>query len=317
MKFANIDLRRLCVTANVSTITFFIQQGTVMTKIFHRACTALVAGVTMAVFATAASAAIVGSTEVPLDARNSSVRFVEANVGNLAADALRWQASELGLNPTIGVINGGGIRGNSLYFPLATPLSPANVTDADVFNLLPFNNKVGVIGGVTVPDLLRALENSVTYAAPGDLGSATGRFLQVSGLFFSWDTTAPAGSRIIDVLLQDLTPLVDDGMTVSSLLLNIATIDFLAFGGDGYTMFSPYTFSDSGVLYRDALTNYITTPLGGEILKTDYPQGGEGRIQQNIQLIPEPGTLALLGLSVAGLSAARRHKQWAKFPNLM
>ena len=309
MKLANIDFWGLCATTGASTTTRINHQGPVMTRIFHRAFTALVAGVTMAVVATASSAAIIGSTEVPLDARNTTVRFVEANVGNLTADALRWQASGLGLNPTIGVINGGGIRGNSLYFPLATPLSPVNVTDADVFNLLPFNNKVGVIGGVTIPDLLLALENSVIFAAPGDLGTATGRFLQVSGLNFSWDTTAPAGSRIIDVLLQNTIPLVDDGVTVSSMLLNIATIDFLASGGDNYTMFSPYTFSDSGLLYRDALTNYITTPLGGEILETDYPQGGEGRIQQNIQLIPEPGTLALLGLSVAGFATARRRKQ--------
>lgn len=280
-----------------------------MTRIFHRAFTALVAGVTMAVIATAASAAIIGSTEVPLDARNSTVRFVEANVGNLTADALRWQASELGLNPTIGFINGGGIRSNSLNYPLATPLSPANMTDTDVFNLLPFNNTVGVIGGVTIPDLLLALENSVIFAAPGDLGTATGRFLQVSGLNFSWDTTAPAGSRIIDVLLQNTIPLVDDGVAVSSMLLNIATIDFLASGGDNYMMFTPYTFSGSGVLYHDALTSYITTPLGGKILETDYPQGGEGRIQQNVQLIPEPGTLALLGLSVAGFAASRRRKQ--------
>lgn len=37
-----------------------------------------------------------------------------------------------------------------------------------------------------------------------------------------------------------------------------------------------------------------------------YP-GGE--IRGNLSVVPEPGTLALLGLSLAGLAASRRHKQ--------
>jgi len=59
--------------------------------------------------------------------------------------------------------------------------------------------------------------------------------------------------------------------------LNIATIDFLARGGDQY----PYRgapFTTIGVTYQQALSNYIVTPLDGEITAADYPEGGEGRI---------------------------------------
>ena len=59
----------------------------------------------------------------------------------------------------------------------------------------------------------------------------------------------------------------------------MATVDFLARGGDEY----PYRgarFTALGVTYQQALSNYIRFPdgLDGVVTPADYPEGGEGRI---------------------------------------
>jgi 5'-nucleotidase len=66
--------------------------------------------------------------------------------------------------------------------------------------------------------------------------------------------------------------------------LTVATIDFLARGGDQY----PYrgaAFTSVGVSYQQALSSYIQAPSGDGgldrlISSTQYPEGGAGRITQ-------------------------------------
>jgi 5'-nucleotidase len=61
--------------------------------------------------------------------------------------------------------------------------------------------------------------------------------------------------------------------------LTVATIDFLARGGDQY----PYRgapFTVLGASYQQALANYIVNGLSGSITAADYPVGGEGRITE-------------------------------------
>lgn len=63
--------------------------------------------------------------------------------------------------------------------------------------------------------------------------------------------------------------------------------------------------------YSDALASIVQSHSRGQMLVTDGPVGGEGRILHSAQLVavPEPGTVALLG--PARLAAARRRKQQA------
>jgi 5'-nucleotidase len=59
--------------------------------------------------------------------------------------------------------------------------------------------------------------------------------------------------------------------------LVVATIDFLARGGDEYP-FGDAPFTTLGVTYQQALFDYIAEELGGVITAADYPEGGAGRI---------------------------------------
>jgi len=58
--------------------------------------------------------------------------------------------------------------------------------------------------------------------------------------------------------------------------LSVATIDFLARGGDQYPHLADFT--RLGVTYQQALSNYIQEGLGGLISAEQYPEGGDGRL---------------------------------------
>jgi len=57
----------------------------------------------------------------------------------------------------------------------------------------------------------------------------------------------------------------------------VATLEFLAGGGDQYP-FGDASFTQLGMSYQQALSNYMEQGLGGVITAHQYPEGGEGRI---------------------------------------
>ena len=86
------------------------------------------------------------------------------------------------------------------------------------------------------------------------------------------------GTRVRDVVLDDGTGLVQAGAIAPvAPPLSIATIDFLARGGDEYPLHG-LPFVTLGVTYQQALRNYIEQALSGRITAAQYPAGGEGRI---------------------------------------
>jgi 5'-nucleotidase len=229
---------------------------------------------------------VVATSEVSLDGRRApGVRTMETNEGNLIADALLHQATELapafGVDvPQVGLQNGGGIRNDSVI-----PAGP--ITQLNTFAMVPFANFVSVVEDVPAEQFKEILENAVSRVEFND-----GRFAQVAGFSFTWDATGTAqvldadlnvttpGTRVVTVTLADGTPIVAAGVVVSGApSLDVATIDFNARGGDQY----PYRglpFTTLGVTYQQALENYLGSPTGlnGLITAAQYPEGGEGRI---------------------------------------
>ncbi|MDX1578240.1 MAG: 5'-nucleotidase C-terminal domain-containing protein, partial [Gemmatimonadota bacterium] len=187
---------------------------------------------------------VIGTTQVPLDGRRSEVRSRETNEGNLIADALLWQADQLAASfgvaaPDVALQNGGGIRNDAI-------IPAGDITELETFNILPFPNFVTVLENISRSQFKDILENAVSRAAPGDPGSGTGRFAQVAGFSFDWDPTGQAialdpngnvlvpGTRVQNVTLDDGTQLVVNGMVQAGADVTVATIDFLAKGGDQY-----------------------------------------------------------------------------------
>lgn len=240
----------------------------------------------------ALEAQVVGSTDVNLDGRRASVRTISTNLGTLVADALVHQAQQIGgLSgaPVIGVANGGGIRNDSV-------IVPGDLTVADVFGILPFSNSVVVINGLSVADLVSALETSV-----GSFPNQSGGFLQITGFSFEFNSTS---REIMKITLDDGTLVyTKEGGVLFGGTLDLVTSSFTAAGGDGYDEFAALTAIDLSVNYGEALRIFIEDELGGEISGEDYPE-----TNNRISAVPLPASalsmLALIG--VGGLVAVRR-----------
>ncbi|MBM4300084.1 MAG: hypothetical protein FJ121_00910 [Deltaproteobacteria bacterium] len=204
----------------------------------------------------------IGETQVALDGEH--VRTGETNLGNFVADVMRQAAGA-----EVAIINGGGIR---------TGVAPGKIAVKDIYAALPFDNYLVAIS-LTGAQLKAALEHGVSR-----LEEPVGGFPQVSGLTFTYSRSAPAGSRVKDVIVGG-RPLDPQKEYV------VATVDFLAAGGDGYTVFgealkstgdyanlggtltsSKLAYNDPGTWLRDLLIAAI------QARKTIAPQV-EGRIK--------------------------------------
>jgi len=155
---------------------------------------------------------VVGETKVDLNAVTKTVRTEESNVGNFITDVFRDHTGA-----DIAFQNGGGIRSNSVY-------PKGKITIKDIYSIFPFKNNV-VLVKMSGEKILSSLEHAVS-----DVENVKGRFLQVSGMKFSYDMTKPVGSRIIDVTVngKKLEP---------KNTYKVATNHFVADGGDGFSLF--------------------------------------------------------------------------------
>jgi len=225
-------------TGVVSTVTTQNTEGAALVKKYKDQLTAKLdvkIGQVSAVFPRGGSPAVERSGENPM--------------GNYIADLLRAK-----YKTDIAITNGGGIRDTfpaKTYIPANTALvrtgsGPLDVTLGDALSVYPFGNQVATTV-VTGANLWNALENGVGGSYPAD-----GRFPQVSGIKFSFDSSKPVGSRIVEVTKLDGTAIAKDSKEYT-----LTTLDFIIYGGDGYLeVFSPAKAKVYGALldvFVDAL----------------------------------------------------------------
>jgi 2',3'-cyclic-nucleotide 2'-phosphodiesterase (5'-nucleotidase family) len=225
---------------------------------------------------------VLATSQVALEGRRPMIRQEETNLGNLMADSLlnaaKARAATFGVaEPQVAFQNGGGIRNASLI-----PAGP--ITELTTFDIAAFANFVSIVEDVPRERIKQVLENAVSRQPLED-----GRFAHVAGLRYEFDATRTAqvtatdgtitqqGDRVRRVELDDGTVIVNDGAVVPGASIVVATIDFLARGGDQYP-FLELPFTTLGITYQQALAEQLVTVLGGLVTAADYPEGGEGRI---------------------------------------
>ncbi|EGO58562.1 hypothetical protein NEUTE1DRAFT_128227 [Neurospora tetrasperma FGSC 2508] len=152
----------------------------------------------------------IGFSAAPLDARFTTVRLRESNIGNFVCDIMR-----LHYHADIAIMAAGTIRGDQIYPP--GPIRVKDVTDC-----FPFEDPVVVIKvkGQAVWD---ALENGVSL-----FPALEGRFPQVSNIKFVFDPSLPPGKRVTSVEVGGEPIDLEKTYTMS-------TRGYMARGKDGYT----------------------------------------------------------------------------------
>ena len=205
------------------------------------------------------------SAQFPRGGSPAVERSGENPMGNYLADLLRAK-----YKTDFVVTNGGGIRDTfpaKNYTPADTKLvrtgsGPLDVTLGDALTVFPFGNQVATTV-VTGENLWKALENGVS-GWPAD-----GRFPQVSGLKFTFDTSKPAGSRIVTVTKLDGTAIAKD-----STVYTLTTLDYIIYGGDGYVnVFSPTKAKVFGALLDDFVAAIKADMAAGKVTQIPVADG--------------------------------------------
>ena len=219
---------------------------------------------------TAKDGNIFGQTSVYLNGNRGSIRTEETNIGNLIAEANLAAGKRVDPSVVVSLKNGGGIRapiGVAAYGELLPP--PANalvgkamgqISQIDIENTLRFNNGLTLLT-LTAAELLEVIEHTV---ADSGGGSTPGRFPQIAGMAFSFDTSLPEGSRVQSLVITDADGNLMDTIAQNGKLVGDAdrtfrmvTITFLVNGGDDY----PYAnFPNT---HRVDLTEVMTEEQSG------------------------------------------------------
>ena len=179
------------------------------------------------------------NSPVELNGQRENVRVRETNLGNVVADAL-YEYGQTGFShkTDLAVTNGGGLR--------ETIAKDKPITKGSVIAVLPFGNTISQIKvtGQNIADMFTKSLGSILQEKDGKtvldengqpLLEPSGGFLQVSGAKVYYDTTLPAEKRVLYIEIKNPETGQYEALNLAKDYY-LTTNDFLAAGGDGYTM---------------------------------------------------------------------------------
>jgi 2',3'-cyclic-nucleotide 2'-phosphodiesterase (5'-nucleotidase family) len=160
----------------------------------------------------------------------ANARHANNAIGQLAADAYRTAANNLGIPSQLGVINGGGIRAEGLCVTRnIVPEGP--LTNGRLHEIFLFNDLVESID-MTGAEVKRMFESAVSglYRYDQEIASPSGSFLDVSeGTKLTVDCTRPPGDRVTALSIEGI-----DVLTAQDQDFRVALTDYLLHSGAGF-----------------------------------------------------------------------------------
>lgn len=170
----------------------------------------------------------------------------ECALGDLVADGQRAS-----MNTDVGFLTTGSLRAD---------ISQGNITWGDLYSVQPFASTVQSMT-LSGEQIVQVLEQQWEVPLPP-------HNLAVSGLTYLYNATGPAGERVVDVKIHG-QPLDPKAAYTASL------VDFLAGGGDGYTVFKQGQNITNGPSDVNALVAYVGS----------LPQPVSVSIEERIQMV--------------------------------
>lgn len=186
---------------------------------------------------------IVGETPIDLDGVRENVRSGHTNLGRLITSAM---LDETGAD--IAITNGGGIRDS---------IKAGQITKGNVIAVLPFGNYI-VTKNVTGQDIIDALN-----ATMAKLNGGFPHFAGMNVLTEEYiDEAGKTRWRVVSIEVNG-SPIDAEKM------YTLATNDFMAAGGDNYTMFGNYPTLNEYSALDEALIKYISKVGAEGIIAVD------------------------------------------------
>jgi 5'-nucleotidase len=171
----------------------------------------------------------------------------ESAMGDIIADARVAAANVPPPAPSIGLVNGGGIRSFLSFTSAAVPKTPGDVTFGEAYNVEPFNDLL-YTETLTGRQLIELLDEQW-------IGKKEVELLGTSqNLTYTWDASKPDGaSKLVPESVKF------DGKPIDLAAPYRVTIDaFMADGGDGYVVLRQGNQKTTGPIDLSALDAYIT-----------------------------------------------------------
>jgi 5'-nucleotidase len=185
---------------------------------------------------------------VTTDITRAQNRSGESALGDVIADAQLASTSPANKGgAVVAFMNPGGIRAEIVAAQQSGGEQPGQVTYSELFTVQPFANVMTVLTltGQQIKDLLEQQFDNPTAGQT--------RFLQVSsGFTYSYRLNAPAGQHV------DASSIKINGVVVDpAKQYRVAENNFLATGGDNFTVFKQGTNQLGGDVDLDALVAYF------------------------------------------------------------